>query len=94
MINGVSARAGSDVDAIEPLDEQVDHFRGPSQARVILEYGDYECPYSRAAYRDWLSARRDDEAAAFVAYSTALDREEYVAAQYRRLIPSLAMEDD
>ena len=52
MINGVSARAGSDVDAIEPLDEQVDHVRGPSQARLILEYGDYECPYSRAAYRE------------------------------------------
>jgi protein-disulfide isomerase len=52
MINGVSGRAGSEVNAIEPLDERVDHVRGPSQARVILEYGDYECPYSRAAYRE------------------------------------------
>jgi hypothetical protein len=52
------------------------------------------CTAVENAYRDWLSARRDDEAAAFVAYSAALDREEYVAAQYRRLIPSLAMEDD
>jgi len=52
------------------------------------------CAAVEKAYRDWLSARRDDEAAAFVAYSTALDREEYVAGQYRRLIPSLAMEDD
>ena len=52
MINGVTARAGSDGSAIEPLDEQVDHVRGPSHARLILEYGDYECPYSRAAYRE------------------------------------------
>jgi len=36
--------------AIEPLDEAVDHVRGGSGARVILEYGDYECPYSRQAF--------------------------------------------
>ena len=52
MINGVSARAGRDAVAIEPLDERVDHVRGAPQARLILEYGDYECPYSRAAYRE------------------------------------------
>jgi protein-disulfide isomerase len=33
------------------LDEAVDHVRGPAGGRLILEYGDYECPYSRAAYR-------------------------------------------
>jgi protein-disulfide isomerase len=37
--------------AIEPLDETIDHARGPSNARLVVEYGDYECPYSRAAYR-------------------------------------------
>lgn len=37
---------------LEPLDEQVDHVRGPQGARVILEYGDYQCPYSRRAYRE------------------------------------------
>jgi protein-disulfide isomerase len=37
---------------VEPLDEQLDHVRGPAGARLILEYGDYECPYSRAAYRN------------------------------------------
>jgi protein-disulfide isomerase len=37
---------------IEPLDEAVDHVRGAAQGRVILEYGDYECPYSRQAYRE------------------------------------------
>ena len=36
---------------IEPLDDAVDHVRGPRDARLIVEYGDYECPYSRAAYR-------------------------------------------
>jgi protein-disulfide isomerase len=37
---------------VEPLDELVDHVRGAPGARLILEYGDYECPYSRAAYRN------------------------------------------
>src|ERR1700747_1889438 len=31
--------------------EQVDHVRGKAEAPVILEYGDYECPYSRQAFR-------------------------------------------
>jgi protein-disulfide isomerase len=35
---------------VEPLDERVDHVRGPDAGHVILEYGDYECPYSRQAY--------------------------------------------
>ena len=30
----------------------VDHVRGPPAARLILEYGDYECPYSRQAFRE------------------------------------------
>ena len=34
-----------------PLEEGVDHARGPSAARVLVEYGDYECPYSRQAFR-------------------------------------------
>lgn len=37
---------------VEPLDEAVDHLRGPGGAHLILEYGDYECPYSRRAYRE------------------------------------------
>ena len=36
---------------IEPLDEGVDHVRGAAMAPLIVEYGDYECPYSRQAYR-------------------------------------------
>ena len=35
---------------MEPLEEEVDHVRGPSAARVLVEYGDYECPYSRQAF--------------------------------------------
>jgi protein-disulfide isomerase len=38
--------------SISPIDEDVDHVRGPSGGRVILEYGDYECPYSRRAFRE------------------------------------------
>src|SRR4051794_2013017 len=37
---------------MEPLDEGVDHVRGPSTGRLIVEYGDYECPYSRRAFRE------------------------------------------
>jgi protein-disulfide isomerase len=37
---------------MEPLDEAVDHVRGPSAGRLIVEYGDYECPYSRQAFRE------------------------------------------
>ncbi len=36
---------------MEPLDDAIDHVRGPSAGRVIVEYGDYECPYSRKAFR-------------------------------------------
>ena len=37
---------------MEPLEEAVDHVRGPADARLIVEYGDYECPYSRQAFRE------------------------------------------
>jgi len=37
---------------MEPLDDAVDHVRGPSTGRLIVEYGDYECPYSRQAFRE------------------------------------------
>jgi protein-disulfide isomerase len=36
---------------MEPLDEAVDHVRGSAAGRLIVEYGDYECPYSRRAFR-------------------------------------------
>ncbi len=37
---------------LQPLDEQVDHVRGWPAGRLIVEYGDYECPYSRQAFRE------------------------------------------
>jgi protein-disulfide isomerase len=37
---------------LEPLHEAVDHVRGPRDAPVIVEYGDYECPYSRRAFHE------------------------------------------
>src|SRR6476646_11820572 len=36
---------------VEPRDERVDHVRGEAGTPVILEYGDYECPFSRQAFR-------------------------------------------
>ena len=35
---------------LAPLDEKADHVRGSPAGRLILEYGDYECPYSRQAF--------------------------------------------
>src|SRR6478736_4718243 len=37
---------------MDPLGPAVDHVRGPTAGRLILEYGDYECPYSRRAFRE------------------------------------------
>ena len=37
---------------LAPLEPEVDHVRGDPGGRVILEYGDYECPYSRKAFRE------------------------------------------
>jgi protein-disulfide isomerase len=34
------------------LEPEVDHVRGDPAGRLILEYGDYECPYSRKAFRE------------------------------------------
>jgi hypothetical protein len=33
-----------------PLDEKAVHVRGSPVGRLIIEYGDYECPYSRQAF--------------------------------------------
>jgi protein-disulfide isomerase len=39
-------------DLTPPVDPDRDHWRGGAGAAVTLvEYGDYECPYSRAAFR-------------------------------------------
>ena len=36
---------------LQPVDETVDHVRGSPAGPLILEYGDYECLYSRQAFR-------------------------------------------
>jgi protein-disulfide isomerase len=36
---------------LEPVEAAVDHVRGSPGGRLIVEYGDYECPYSRQAFR-------------------------------------------
>jgi protein-disulfide isomerase len=38
--------------ALQALDEEVDHLRGPPAGHHIVEYGDYECPYSRRAFQE------------------------------------------
>ena len=37
---------------MQPLDPALDHVRGAPEGPLIVEYGDYECPYSRMAYRE------------------------------------------
>jgi protein-disulfide isomerase len=37
---------------VQALEPKVDHVRGARGGRLILEYGDYECPYSRRAFRE------------------------------------------
>ena len=42
----------SSATTLEPLDDAIDHVRGGVSGRLIVAYGDYECPYTRAAYRE------------------------------------------
>ena len=37
---------------IAPVVDGTDHVRGPSASRLLVEYGDYECPYSGKAFRE------------------------------------------
>src|SRR5712671_1723584 len=46
----VDATPGDRELALAPLDEKADHVRGSPAGRLIIEYGDYECPYSRQAF--------------------------------------------
>ena len=37
---------------LQAIDPSVDHVRGPEGTPLLIEYGDYECPYSRQAFRE------------------------------------------
>jgi protein-disulfide isomerase len=50
-MEGARQMPGKRESVIEPLDHAVDHVRGPVTAAPVVEYGDYECPYSRGAFR-------------------------------------------
>jgi protein-disulfide isomerase len=47
-----TAPAVEQASLMEPVDDAVDHIRGSVGGPVLVEYGDYECPYARAAYRN------------------------------------------
>ena len=46
----ISATPGDRELALAPIDEKTDHVRGAPAGHLIIEYGDYECPYSRQAF--------------------------------------------
>jgi protein-disulfide isomerase len=52
MTPDMSASMGGSAITMEPLDEAVDHVRGGAAGRLLIEYVDYECPYSRQAFRE------------------------------------------
>jgi Na+/H+ antiporter NhaA len=57
------------LDLTDPVDPEVDHIRGPADARLtLIEYGDFQCPYcgrAEAVTRDLLQAFGDDLAFVF-----------------------------
>ncbi len=48
---------------VRPFDAERDHWRG-GKGVVVLEYGDYECPYSRQAFRNIEQLQAQDSVAA------------------------------
>jgi protein-disulfide isomerase len=50
---------------VRPFDAARDHWRG-GEGVVILEYGDYECPYSRQAFRNIDKLQAQDPSLRFV----------------------------
>jgi protein-disulfide isomerase len=50
---------------VRPFDAARDHWRG-GEGVAILEYGDYECPYSRQAFRNIERLQAQDPSLRFV----------------------------
>lgn len=50
---------------VPAFDSARDHWRG-GEGVVILEYGDYECPYSRQAFRNIAQLQAEDPSLRFV----------------------------
>jgi protein-disulfide isomerase len=50
---------------VRPFDPARDHWRG-GEGAMILEYGDYECPYSRQAFRNIEHLQAQDPSLRFV----------------------------
>jgi hypothetical protein len=55
---------------------------------AVAAYSEWrgKCAAVRASYRQWARARREEERSAFIDYRSALDREEYAAKRYARLM--------
>jgi protein-disulfide isomerase len=53
------------IELVRPFDAARDHWRG-GEGVVILEYGDYECPYSRPAFRSIEQLQAQDPSLRFV----------------------------
>lgn len=66
----------------------MDHVRGPAKASVIVEYGDYECLYSRRAFRE--IERADTQAPGAVRFASDTSGETVVARIQRDVRSGLA----
>ena len=53
---------------MQPLEDAIDHVRGGPTGPVIVEYGDYQCPYSRVASRELERVERRSEGKIRFAY--------------------------
>jgi protein-disulfide isomerase len=53
---------------MQPIDEAVDHVLGAPCGPVIAVYGDYQCPYSRRAFRELERVRRRSGEAVRIAF--------------------------
>jgi hypothetical protein len=70
---------------LTPRPRELDRRLGDALIDLYVEWRE-ECSAVQLAYERWRKAARDDCAAAFTAYSAALDREERASDVYAALI--------